>query len=116
MHGGPPSNMKKTIPHLTLDTFSNTNEGVTLLDFYASWCGPCRALAPTLEALQDDFAREGVRIAKIDIDDQSELAERFSVTSIPTLIVLRDGVEVRRHVGAARPDALRKLVEVQASA
>ena len=108
--------MNKTIPHLTLDTFPSTNEGVTLLDFYATWCGPCRALAPTLEALQDDFAREGVRIAKVDVDDQAELAARFGVTSIPTLIVLHEGVEVRRHVGAARPDALRKLVEVQPSA
>ena len=107
--------MKKSIPHLTNDTFDTTDEGVTLVDFYASWCGPCRALAPTLEALQDEFAREGVQIAKVDVDDQAELAERFGVTSIPTLVVLRDGLEIRRHIGAARPDALRELVELQSA-
>ena len=107
--------MKKSIPHLTTDTFDATDQGVTLVDFYASWCGPCRALVPTLEALQDEFAREGVQIAKVDVDDQAELAERFGVTSIPTLIVLRDGLEIRRHVGAARPDTLRELVELQSA-
>ena len=103
--------MKSAIQDLTTSTFeAATAEGVTLLDFHATWCGPCRALGPTLEALSGEFAAQGVRIAKVDVDEESELAGRFGVASIPTLVVLKDGLEVRRHVGGARPDALRELV------
>ncbi len=103
--------MNSTIQHLSSSSFAAaTAQGVTLLDFYATWCGPCKALAPTLEALEGEFADRGVRIAKVDVDESPELAARFSVTGVPTLIVLKDGREVRRHVGAAPAGVLRELV------
>jgi thioredoxin len=77
--------------------------GVTLLDFGAERCMPCRALAPVLAALADEY-RGRVRIAAVDCDRDPALAERFLVRSMPTLVVLRDGREVGRVVGL-RPRA-----------
>jgi thioredoxin len=77
--------------------------GVTLLDFTAAWCGPCRALSPILAALQAEYAGK-VRIAAVDVDDSPELAQRFGVRSMPTVVVWRDGREVGRVVGSrSRP-------------
>jgi thioredoxin 1 len=77
--------------------------GVTLLDFTAAWCGPCRVLSPILADLQAEYAGV-VRIVKVDVDDNPELAQRFAVRSMPTVVVWRDGREVGRVVGSrARP-------------
>ena len=73
-------------------------QGVTVVDFWAEWCGPCRALAPALEALARDFAGKA-RVAKVDVDRNRDLAARFGVRSIPTLVFFRDGREVDRVVG-----------------
>jgi len=69
-----------------------------LVDFWASWCGPCRMLMPTLETLSKELAGKAV-IAKINVDEQPELAARFGVMSIPTLLVFRGGQVVESAVG-----------------
>lgn len=74
------------------------SSGLTLVDFWANWCGPCRALAPTLERLASAFDGRA-KIAKVEVDDHPELAQRFCVRSIPTLVFFRDGREVERLVG-----------------
>jgi thioredoxin 1 len=75
--------------------------GVHILDFTARWCGPCKALAPTLAAIERDYR---VPVVAIDVDDDPVTAQRFDVRSMPTLVFWRDGREVGRIVGA-RPKA-----------
>lgn len=74
------------------------DSGVTLVDFWAEWCGPCRALAPTLDRLASDFDGRA-KVAKVDVDANPDLASRFGVQSIPTLVFLKDGEEIERVVG-----------------
>lgn len=80
-----------------------------LVDFYADWCGPCRMLAPTLERLAMEF-RGRVKIVKVNIDHQPELADRFQVASIPTLIVFADGEVVGRTSGLVPEAGLRNAL------
>jgi len=79
-----------------------------LVDFYADWCPPCRALAPLLEDVAQSL--EKPQILKVNVDDEPQLAERYSVSSIPTLIAFERGHEVDRHQGLAkRPKVLQLL-------
>ena len=73
-----------------------------LVDFWASWCGPCKMLAPVLHEFADEHAE--VKVGKVNVDEQPELASQFGVMSIPTLLVFRDGKLVNQAVGA-RPKA-----------
>ena len=90
--------------HPTKENFNQIESapGRVLLDFYADWCGPCRMVAPILEEIAAEHPE--FTIAKINVDDQPELASRFGVMSIPTLVVLEDGNIVHQSSGA-RPKA-----------
>jgi len=77
--------------------------GVTLIDFTAKWCGPCRVMKPTLASLGTEYAGR-VRMLEIDVDDEQVLAQQFDVRSMPTFVLVRDGKEVGRVVGS-RPRA-----------
>lgn len=79
-----------------------------LADFNAEWCGPCRAMKPMLEEIAK--SDPGYKIVSIDIDDQDELAEDYEVSSIPCLVVFRDGEEVNRSVGLISRDAIAELM------
>jgi len=83
-------------------------EGVVLVDFYADWCMPCRMLAPVLEELAREVPH--LRIVKVDVDQNPELALRYRVNSIPYLLVFRDGKPVAQHLGFADKATLRALV------
>ncbi|MFT7462034.1 MAG: thioredoxin 1 [Pseudohongiellaceae bacterium] len=97
------------------DTLVAPGQGPVIVDFWAEWCPPCRAIAPTIEALADDF--EGrVTVAKLDIDAHSEVAERLGVASIPTLILFDDGVEVERLVGGGSKAELTERLNAQLAA
>ena len=80
-----------------------------LVDFWAPWCMPCRMIAPLVEEIAEETAGKA-SVGKVNIDEESELAARFRVTSIPTLIVFAGGKEVRRSVGSQGKDALKKLL------
>ncbi|MCW4009293.1 MAG: thioredoxin [Candidatus Bathyarchaeota archaeon] len=86
--------------HLTDANFEETikNNPLILVDFWAGWCGPCRALAPTIAELANDMAGKAL-VAKLDVDENPKTAEKFQVYSIPTVVLIKDGSEVDRIVG-----------------
>lgn len=101
--------------HLTDATFDETikKNPLVLVDFWAGWCGPCRALAPTIEELAKEYNGTGkVLIAKLDVDENPVTAEKFSVSSIPTVVILKDCCEVEKIIGLCNKqryvDALKK--------
>jgi thioredoxin 1 len=90
---------------LTNDNFDATvNNGVSLVDFWAPWCGPCRMIAPVIDELAEDFDGKA-NICKINTDEQQELAMKFGVRSIPTILIMKDGEVVETMVGAASKQA-----------
>ncbi len=97
------------IEHLTEENFESTvKTGVTVVDFYAEWCGPCRMLSPILEELAQE--ETGVRFAKVDVDGAQKLATNHQVTSVPTIVLYKDGKEVDRVLGLRDKDALKSFV------
>ncbi|MCD7813223.1 MAG: thioredoxin [Lachnospiraceae bacterium] len=79
-----------------------------MVDFYADWCGPCKALAPLIEEL--DQEAEGYAVAKVNVDAIPELAQQYRVASIPTILIFRDGICAERNVGLASKDELKQLI------
>ncbi len=80
--------------------------GPVLVDFYTPWCGPCKMLAPLLEQLAGEMAGQ-MKFAKLNVDDASELAGRYGLTGVPTLMLFRDGQRVDQKVGMALPATLK---------
>lgn len=102
-----------SVLHLTADDFYSVIEsGTVLVDFWAGWCMPCKMLAPVIEEIAND-AGDSVKIAKVDVDAVESVAMEFAVMSIPTVILFKDGKEMKRLVGvqpkAAYIEALSAL-------
>jgi thioredoxin 1 len=88
-----------TLSDSTFDEEVKGSSEPVLVDFWAEWCGPCKMIGPTLEELAKDYAGK-LRIGKLNVDDNPDVARRFEVMSIPTLILFKDGEPVQRMVGA----------------
>lgn len=102
--------MSGEIRMLTEDSFhAQIATGTTLVDFYADWCGPCRMLAPVLEQVAKDVSGKAT-VAKLDVDKAQTVASTYQVTSIPTLILFRDGKEVNRLVGMRDAESIKEIL------
>ena len=95
---------------LTKENFEEvTRSGKTVLvDFWAPWCGPCRMVSPIVDEIAEEA--DGVTVGKVNVDDEPELAAQFGVMSIPTLIVMKDGVPVKSAVGARSKQAILDML------
>ena len=91
------------------ETLVKQSPKTVLLDFWAVWCGPCKMIAPMVEAIAEE--REDVLVGKINVDDEMELAMEFGITSIPTLVVIKDGKAVATAVGYRPKADIEKLLE-----
>ena len=99
-----------SVLHITKETFEKEvlqSEKTVLLDFFATWCGPCKMLAPILDEIAEE--REDIKVCKVDVDQEPELAAQYQVVSIPTLFVIEKGQVVNQSLGA-KPKA--KILEM----
>lgn len=102
-----------SVVHFSKDTFNTEALGAAgpvLVDFWAPWCGPCKMLGPIIEQLGDEMDGKAV-IGKVDIDEEPDLAARYGVMSIPTLILFKNGEEAARMVGLQSKQALVRMIE-----
>lgn len=87
------------------EDFKNIIQGNVLVDFYAEWCGPCQRLAPLLDTLEE------IDVLKVNVDEFQNLANSYGVMSIPTLILFKNGLEVRKEIGFRSLDELKEIIK-----
>ena len=103
--------MSDLVAHITDADFPKTvSEGVTLVDFWAPWCGLCRSIAPVLDELAGELQGKA-RIVKINVDENPQVAGQFGIMSIPTLIVFKDGKPVNKMIGGQPKPQLKAFIE-----
>lgn len=108
--------MAETTLHLTEESFDaeiGKHKEVLMVDFWAEWCQPCRALAPTLDELIEE-SKGSVSLAKVNVDDNPQLAARFGIRSIPTILFMKDGQVVDQVIGAVPKSQMKKKLDALA--
>lgn len=101
------------ILHPTADTFEALlqENKLVLVDFFATWCGPCRMIAPFIEQVAEEYAGRAA-VAKIDVDEEQELAAKYGIESIPTVILFKDGQLITMEIGAHQKDFYANLIDM----
>ena len=82
---------------------------IVLLDFWASWCGPCRMLSPIVDEVSDEWG-DSIKVGKINVDEEPDLASKYQIMSIPTLVIIKDGKEMKRSVGVISKSEIKNLL------
>jgi len=100
--------MAKAITDATFE--AETKEGLVLVDFWATWCGPCRMQAPILEKLSEELSEDELKILKIDVDENPETARAFGIMSIPTLLFKKNGQVVKQVAGVHTAAQIKAIV------
>lgn len=96
---------------ITDETFEQeTAQGLVLVDFWASWCGPCLMQAPILDQLSQEYDEDELKIVKINVDDDPKIAQSFGIMSIPTLIFKKDGQVVKQVAGVHTKDQIKAII------
>ncbi len=90
-------------------------KGVSVLDFWAEWCGPCRMIDPIIKNLSTEYQEKDVLVGKVNVDDNPEIPVKYGIISIPTILIIKDGQEVKRQVGYTTQANLAKLIDAQLS-
>ncbi|MBI5917542.1 MAG: thioredoxin [Bacteroidetes bacterium] len=90
------------------------NEGVSVLDFWAEWCGPCRMISPIIEKLSTEYNGK-VKVGKVNVDENQDISVNYGIRSIPTILIFKNGKEVKRHVGLTTQANLAQLIDAQLS-
>nr|WP_325297514.1 thioredoxin [uncultured Dysosmobacter sp.] len=100
------------IKHLKTAEFDAAVDGASLamVDFWASWCGPCKMLSPVVETIAEEYAGKAL-VGKVNVDEEPELARRFGVMSIPTVVFLKNGREFDRKVGVMPAEAFTEILD-----
>ncbi|MFD2729491.1 thioredoxin [Enterococcus camelliae] len=101
--------MPKNITDATFN--EETDKGLVLIDFWATWCGPCRMQAPILEQLANEFDEDELKIVKMDVDENPQTPASFGIMSIPTLVLKKDGQLVDKVIGVHTKEQLTELVK-----
>jgi thioredoxin 1 len=101
-----------SVTDATFDTEVVAADGVTVVDFWAAWCGPCRLLGPVIEQLADEYQGR-VRVTKVDVDANPGTAEDYGIASIPTILIFRDGAVVQRLVGYQPKGVLASILDAE---
>ena len=100
----------KDVSDSSFETDVLNSDRPVLVDFWAAWCAPCRMLAPTVEAVADEYAATA-RVVKLNVDDNPSISQRYGIKGIPTLILFKNGHEEERVVGATSKEAISRMLD-----
>ena len=101
-----------SVLHIDSSNFNETiKEGIALVDFYATWCGPCKMLAPNLETLANEVTN--IKVCKVNVDSSPDLARQFGIFSIPTLILFKDGEKINQISGFQSVASLKQFIGIR---
>ena len=104
----------ETILEVNDDNFAQEveeNDGFSMVDFWATWCGPCRMVAPVVEELADEYHEKGLKVGKLDVDSSPSISAKYGIRSIPSILFFKDGEVVDKVIGAVPRQHLEEKIQ-----